>query len=545
LTHGKFTLALWEWHNDKFGFASWGVEVQEDGAIVHSRSFSQSLLAMLGLCFVLVMVALDQTVIGTALPTIVSELNGFDLYAWVGTSYLLTSVITVPIFGKLGDEHGRKPFVVAAIVLFTLASMLCGMAQNMLYLVLARALQGIGGGMLVATSFACVPDLFPETRERLRWQILFSGAFGLANAVGPSLGGYLAEYWGWRWVFFVNLPVGITSLGLVWHYLPRIRHTEFPPSRMDWLGALLIALALGCLQLLVEWLPQHKHAMSLTALGLASALSFVALIWWEGRCKNPVLPLSMFSHRILSSLFVLSAMMGFCMFAVMYYAPLMFQGGFGLSPNEAGLLVTPLAVFITVGSIINGRIVTRLHSPKLILYIGLSFFWVAALLLSRTSTATSHVLVALVMMAGGLGLGLLLPNLTLIIQATAPRTQLGVVTAMLQSMRMVGSMLGTALIGSLISRLYVSRVNEMLKSHQGSELAIWLRDPQILFSHAIAEKFTRVTVGSGHEAAFFLSGARAILVDTIHESQLFVAIFILVAFWLVYRIPSVTIGKSV
>ncbi|MES2180992.1 MAG: MFS transporter, partial [Pseudomonadota bacterium] len=158
------------------------------------KKFGDKLLAMIGLCFVLIMVALDQTVIGTALPTVVAELNGFELYAWVGTSYLLTSVIAVPIFGKLGDEYGRKSFVIIAIVLFTVASMLCGMAQSMLQLVLARALQGIGGGMLVATSFASIPDIFPDTHERLRWQVLFSTAFGLANAVGPSIGGYLTEY---------------------------------------------------------------------------------------------------------------------------------------------------------------------------------------------------------------------------------------------------------------------------------------------------------------------------------------------------------------
>ena len=188
--------------------------------------------------------------------------------------------------------------------------------------------------MLVATAFACVPDLFPDSHERLRWQILFSSAFGLANAVGPSLGGYLAEYWGWRWVFFVNLPVGIASLVFVWYFLPRIRHSEHPPSRMDWLGSLLVAVTLGCLQLLVEWLPQHKPALLLITLGSVGAVSGAALIWWERRCENPVLPLDMFTHRSLAPLFALSLMMGFCMFAVMYYAPLMFQGGFGLSPTK-------------------------------------------------------------------------------------------------------------------------------------------------------------------------------------------------------------------
>lgn len=512
-----------------------------ESGIASRQDFRQKLLAMLGLCFVLVMVALDQTIIGTALPTVVADLNGFDLYAWVGTSYLLTSVMTVPIFGKLGDEHGRKPFVIASIILFTLASMLCGMSQSMLELVLARSLQGIGGGMLLSTSIACIPDMFPDSHERLRWQILFSCAFGLATAIGPSLGGYLAEYWGWRWVFFVNLPVGITSLGFVWYFLPKIRHSDLPPLRMDWPGSLLVAITLACMQLLMEWIPQHKPEHLLIALGTAGIVSCVTLIWWERRCENPVLSLDMFTHYILGPLFALSVMMGFCMFAVMYYTPLMFQGGFGLSPNEAGLLVTPLAVSIPVGSIINGRIVTRLHSPNVVLYFGLGFFMIAALSLTQITAATPHGIIVVVMMIGGLGLGLLLPNLTLLTQISAPRTQLGVATAMLQSMRMVGSMLGTALVGSLISNVYTAKVNDVLEANHVSRWASWLSDPQILVNHERAARFFDVVHQSGHDASIFLAGARDTLVDAIHYSQWFIAAFVVLAFWLVHRIPNINI----
>ncbi len=510
-----------------------------------TRGFRDTLLALLGLCFVLVMVALDQTVIGTALPTVVAELKGFDLYAWVGTSYLLTSVITVPIFGKLGDDHGRKPFVLVAIVLFTLASMLCGMAQTMLQLVLARGVQGIGGGMLVATSFACIPDLFPDARQRLRWQVLFSTSFGLANAFGPSLGGYLTEYWSWRWVFFVNLPVGLLSLGFVALYLPRIRHAAHPPARLDKPGALLLALTLGSLQLLMEWLPQGKPAAWLLALGLLAVGSVCALVWWERRCDNPILPLGMITNPALGPLFGLSLLMGFCLFAVMYYTPLMFQGGFGLSPNAAGLLVTPLAVFITVGSIVNGRIVTRLSRPKLMLYVGLAWFWVAAFALTQTTATTSHTLVVLAMMAGGIGIGVLLPNLTLFAQASAARTQLGVATAMLQSTRMMGGMLGTALVGVMVSHRYRLGVGEMLAGQTGASWGSWLGDPQILVNPALARKFEQAVRLAGQDPVALLNGARLALVDAIHQSQWVVVVCMLLAMWVAWLVPHMSVHSRV
>ncbi len=492
------------------------------------HSFRGKLLSMLGLCFVLVMVALDQTIIGTAMPTIASDLNGFGLYAWVGTAYLLTSVISVPIFGKLGDEHGRKNFVVAAIVLFTLASMLCGVSLSMLQLVLSRALQGIAGGMLVTTSFASVPDLFPEAKERLRWQILFSTAFGLANAVGPSLGGYLTQYWGWRWVFFVNFPVGLLSLYFVWRHLPKIRHKENPPSPLDWQGSLLIAAFLSSFQLLVEWMPLGKPFPELLFLALAGAISLFALIRWESKCENPVLPLSMFTHESLVPLFGLSLVMGFCMFAIMYYTPLLFQGGFNLAANEAGLLVTPFAVFITVGSIVNGRLVTRMNHPNRMLYFGLVLFLLSSLFITHVDASTRHAHVALVMALGGLGLGLLMPNLTLFVQASSSRKELGVVTAMLQSTRMIGGMLGTAVTGVLVSHNYSRSADASL------------RDPQILVNRNLEGKFMHLHQGG----AQLVAKARLVLVHAIHESLWLVVILLFASLWAVRLVPPISLDRS-
>lgn len=504
--------------------------------------FRQRVMAMLGLCCVLIMVALDQTVVGTAMPTVVAELHGFALYAWVGTAYLLTSVITVPVFGKLGDDHGRKPFVLAAIALFTIASMLCGLAQNMFQLVLARALQGVGGGMLVATTFACVPDLFPDTHQRLRWQVMLTAAFGLANAIGPSLGGFLTEYFGWRWVFFVNLPVGLVSLWFVARYLPLIRHAAGAPSKLDWQGALLIALFLGSLQLLVEWLPQQRAPATLLALAALAAGSLLALIRWERRSPNPLLPPAMFSQPGLSPLFGLSLLMGFCMFAVMYYAPLMFQAGFGLSPNQAGLLITPLVVFITVGSVINGRVVTRLRRPNRLLAAGGLMFAATACGLALADADTPRWLVALNMMAGGVGLGFLMPNLTIYVQQIAPREQLGVSTAMLQSARMIGGMLGTALVGAFVSQHYARGVGEMLAQHHAGQWQTLLTDPQTLLGGPAGERFRLLAAAAGPEQ--LLAAARALLVDAVHASQWLVALAMALGMLLLRRVPPVQLRRD-
>jgi EmrB/QacA subfamily drug resistance transporter len=505
--------------------------------------FRRKLLAMLGLCFVLVMVALDQTVIGTALPTIMAELRGFALYAWVGTVYLLASIVTVPVFGKLGDDHGRRLFILWAIVLFTLASVLCGLAQSMLQLVCARALQGIGAGMLIATTFASVPDLFPEARERLRWQVLFSTAFGLANAVGPTLGGVLTEYLGWRSVFFINLPVGAISLWFVWRYLPDIRHRSAPAAPLDWAGALLLALTLGSVLLLVERLPQGGSPWMLAGLAALAFGAGTALLWWERRCADPVLPLALFADRGLQCLFTLSLVIGFCLFAVVYYAPLLLQGGLDLSPKEAGLLITPLALFITVGSIVNGRVVTRLRLPNVMLYVGLAFFAVAALALTQIGVETPHALVYGAMMCAGIGLGLLLPNLTLFAQYSVPRARIGVTTAMLQSTRMFGGMLGMALIGMLLAHGYGRRVREQLQGEQ-AQWAGWLEDPQILVDRDLVADFSAAAQAAGQDAAVLLRAARDGLIDALHAGHWLVVVVVGLAFVLARRLPAMSLRPA-
>ncbi len=513
----------------------------ETGRILSVR---KSLLAMLGLCFVTMLVAVDQTVVGTALPTIVAELNGFELYAWVATSYLLTSVITVPIFGRLGDYYGRKPFVVASIIVFTLASMLCGMADTMLQLVMARALQGIGGGMLVGTAFACVPDLFTDTHVRLRWQVLLSASFGIANAFGPSLGGFLTQYFGWRSVFYVNLPIGVISMYFVCRFLPHIRQVQRGKIRLDWPGAVLIALGLGSLQVFVELLPVHGASFYMVSLGVLAVAAFAVLIYWEKRCPEPLLPMDMFHNKSLTALFCLSLFTGFVMFALLFYLPLLLQGGFGLTPQEVGLLITPLVVFITIGSIANSRIVVRLRTPNHILYVGFGLMAVACLGLIFSDKSTSRWLVAAYMMMAGLGQGFVMPNLTVFAQETAGRALLGISTALLQSVRMIGGMLGMAVVGTLVTQYYASSVRQSIPEGRNTSWLSLLEDPQVLVSQAVQSDFMAHLQRLSLQGDGFIETARVSLVSAVHLGLVVTLLVAVVAFAWVYRVPLIRLTRN-
>jgi EmrB/QacA subfamily drug resistance transporter len=515
-------------------------EVEAAGQSI--RSFRQSLLAMLGLSSVVMMVAIDQTVVGTALPSIVADLRRFDLYEWVATSYLLTSVITVPIFGRLGDWLGRKPLIVVAIVLFTFASALCGLAQTMPMLIACRALQGIGGGMLVGTCFASIPDLFPDPVVRLRWQVLFSSAFGLANAVGPSLGGFLSQQYGWRSAFLVNIPVGVVSLYLAAAHLPHIRHARFERLNADWKGACLIIVALGSLQLLVEAAGSRSSYAALYA-GIA-VFSLVLLVRQERRALNPVIPPGLLKDRSTVVLLVLSLLMGVAMFVLLFYVPLLLQGGLGLDAGKAGVVVTPMVVCITVGTITNTRIVTRLEKPNLLLYLGFGLLGVSCAAIASVGASNASVPFLVAMVMAGVGIGFVMPNLTVFVQQVAGKTRLGIATALIQSARMVGGMLGTAVAGTMARHLYRGGLERMLAAKTVAIPGHWivaLQDPQTLMSTQAATRFVAQVDRAGLDGEAVLESARVLLVHAVQTSLFGVALLMAVACAVVWLLPLIPI----
>jgi predicted MFS family arabinose efflux permease len=342
----------------------------------------------------------------------------------------------------------------------------------------------------------------------------------------------------------VNLPVGLLSLIFVWRYLPHLRHVKARGKiRLDWPGSLLIAVALGSLQLLVESLAQHGFSLGVGALAVLAVVSAIWLWKWEGRAEQPILPLDMFANRSLAALFTLSLLGGFSMFSLIFYAPLLLQGGFGLSPKDAGVVVTPLVVFITIGSIVNGRIVTRIRRPNAMLFVGSALLACACAGTALATRASPHAVLMGLMMLGGIGLGFLLPNLTVFAQETAGREHLGIATALLQSLRMIGGMFGAAVTGTLITHLYARGVTNALQADHAMQWWTTMRDPQILVNREAQQTLLEALAHAGHDGARLLELAREALVAAIHAGIAVAAVVALIALWQCRRVPHVSIRR--
>lgn len=497
-------------------------------------AFRRALLAMSGLSLVLMLSALDQTVVGTALPRIAAELQGFDHYTWVATSYLLASVISIPVAGRLGDHYGRKPFVMAAAIIFVMASAGCGAARSMGQLILARGVQGIGAGMLIGTAFACIPELFPDTRQRLRWQMMLSMAFSLVNAVGPMLGGVLTQTASWRWVFYINLPLGLLALIFVCGYLPWLRPTGQATVRLDWRGAIWLALLLSSGQAALQW-HWHREMLALTAL-----LALIMLVRQQPRTTHPLLPPAVFADPVLRGLFGLSMLAGAVMFSLLFYLPLLFQAGDGYMPATAGLLITPLVLCITLGAIFNGRVIARVEDPRRLPLTGFALLGVACAGVAISGQRNGAPLLLVWTFLAGLGLGLILMNLTLFTQTMARREHLGIATALCQALRLVGGMLGAALTEVVVNQAYPRLLRRQLEArHLQSWATQWPTPGRVAQAPAPVS-------GSGVSPAMTEAWrlARHSLVSAVDVACAVLALLALLAFLWLFTMPPLVLDRS-
>ena len=398
----------------------------------------------------LLLAALDQTIVATALPTIVSDLGGLEHLSWVVTAYLLASTAATPLWGKLGDQYGRKRLFQTAIVIFLIGSALCGMAQNMPQLIAFRALQGLGGGGLIVLSMAIVGDIVPP-RERGRYQGLFGAVFGATSVLGPLLGGLFTEHLSWRWVFYVNLPLGVIALAVIAAALRIPRRTA--PHVIDYLGTFLIAAVATCLVLVASlggttWAWDSAQIIGLAVLGVALAAAFVAV---ERRAAEPVLPLKLFRVRTFTLASAISFIVGFAMFGAMTYLPTFLQVVHGISPTLSGVHMLPMVAGLLLSSTVSGQIVSRTGRWKVFPVTGTAVTTVGLLLLHRLDEFSTTAEMSVYFFVFGLGLGLVLQVLVLIVQNAVSYEDLGVATSGATFFRSIGASFGVAIFGSVFA----------------------------------------------------------------------------------------------
>ncbi|MDQ1019801.1 MDR family MFS transporter [Streptomyces afghaniensis] len=422
----------------------------DQGAAVREQVPGNVLVSIGALLLGMLLAALDQTIVSTALPTIVSDLGGLDHLSWVVTAYLLAATAATPLWGKLGDQYGRKRLFQTAIVIFLVGSALCGTAQDMSQLIAFRAVQGLGGGGLIVLSMAIVGDLVPP-RERGRYQGLFGAVFGATSVLGPLLGGLLTQHASWRWVFYVNLPVGVVALAVI----AAVLHVPRRAARhvIDYLGTFLIAAVATCLVLVASlggttWGWGSAQIVALAVLGVVLAAAFVAV---ERRAAEPVLPLKLFRVRTFTLAAVISFVVGFAMFGAMTYLPTFLQVVQGISPTMSGVHMLPMVLGLLLASTASGQIVSRTGRWKVFPIAGTGVTTLGLLLLHQLDEHSSTAELSGFFFVFGLGLGLVMQVLVLIVQNAVPYEDLGVATSGATFFRSIGASFGVAVFGTVFA----------------------------------------------------------------------------------------------
>ncbi|HLX03024.1 MAG TPA: MDR family MFS transporter [Trinickia sp.] len=424
------------------------------------------------LLLVMLLAALDQTIVSTALPTIVGELGGLENLSWVVTAYLLTSTIVVPLYGKFGDLFGRKTVLQASIVLFLLGSVLCGLAQNMTQLILLRALQGLGGGGLLVITMAAIGDIIPPA-ERGRYQGLFGGVYGLATVIGPLAGGFIVEHLSWRWIFYINVPLGIVALAVIGAaFKPHVAHVK---HKIDYMGAGYLAAALTCIILFTSQggtvLPWSSPDLWFTlALGCIAIAGFV---YEERLAAEPIMPLELFKERTFLLASLIGFIVGVSLFGAVTFLPLYLQVVKNSTPSQAGMQLLPLMGGVLVTSIASGRIISKIGKYRAFPIVGTLLVCVGMLLLATLSVSTPIERMYLYMGLVGCGLGMVMQVLILAVQNTVAFKHMGVATSGATLFRSIGGSVGVAAFGAVFTNVLHARLAALLPA--GAELPQALR----------------------------------------------------------------------
>jgi EmrB/QacA subfamily drug resistance transporter len=497
----------------------------------HDSSSRQSIVPIfVALALGMFLAALDQTIVSTALPTIVGDLGGLEHLSWVVTSYLVASTASTPLYGKLGDTIGRKPMFQAAIVIFLAGSLLSGAAQTLDELILFRALQGVGAGGLMVGAQAIIGDIVPP-RERGRYMGFIGSVFAVASVAGPLLGGFFVDNLSWRWVFYVNIPVGIAALIVVATRLHLPRHTERKP--VDWLGFATLTAAVACLILMTSWGGSQYPWGSATIIGLGiGAVAFAAVfLWWEQRVQDPLIPPRLFRSRVFDVANATGFIVGLAMFGALTFLPLYLQVVRGASPTTSGLLLVPLMAGLLTASIGSGRWISNHGRYRWFPITGTAILAIGMTLLTQLGVHTPQAVTALYMVVIGVGIGLVMQVLVLVVQNDAPPGDLGAATSTAQFFRSIGGSVGVAVFGAI----FASRLTSGLSS-----LPAGVADRVGASGGSVQVRPEQVHALPAGVRDDFLS----LFVHALHGAFMWGAMFAVLAFVLSWMLPEVPLRRQ-
>lgn len=452
-------------------------------------------IVMLGTLLGLFTAAMDQTIVATSLPRIVADLGGIGLFPWVFTAFMVTFTVTVPIAGKLTDIYGRKPFYMGGIVILLLGSALAGSAQSMEMMIAFRAVQGLGAGLILSIAFAIIGDIFPPA-ERGKWNGLFSGVFAAASVAGPLIGGYLTDNIDWRWVFYVNLPLGSIAITILLVGMPSLRPARHK-AKLDYRGAALLISSVMPLLLALSWGGSRFDWMSYQVIGLlvAAATMCAAFIRSQRRAEEPLMPPQLFQNPIFTVSIAVVFLSGLVMFGAIAYVPLFVQAVAGTSATDSGLITMPMMIAVAISSAIAGQIISRLGRYRLLGIAGLSVMALGTYLFSQMDAGTSRLMVTRNMVIFGLGLGTSLPLFLLVVQNAVSFSFLGVATSSVQFFRSMGGTMGVAIMGSLVNAglatKFMGQIPVHVRQRVPEEMLHAVNDVQVLLSYEAMDEARR------------------------------------------------------
>jgi len=514
----------------------------------------QVMVTFAGVMLAMFLGALDQTVVGTAMPRIISDLGGFSHYTWVTTAYIITSAVTIPITGKLIDMYGRKYFYLSGLIIFVLASLMCGLSNTMTQIIIFRGVQGIGAGVMMANAFTVIGDLFPPA-ERGKYQGFVSGVFGISSVVGPTLGGYVTDNLSWHWVFFINIPLGLLIIVLFVLFFPNFRPDKLKHS-IDYWGLTLLVLTVVPALLALTWGGVEYPWGSAQIVGMLgfAVVMLGFFIFTESRSPEPIIPLSLFKNRIVAVSELAIFFTAFGMFGGIIFIPLFFQGVLGSTATTSGNFLTPMMLGVVAGSLVSGQFLSRAGGHyKMQGAVGIAVMGIGIFLLSRMTAQTSYGTAVVNIVITGVGLGVIMPLYVIAVQNAVPYNILGVATSSTAFFRSIGGSVGLSVLGSVMNNRFAveltgklpDAVKAMLSPAQLDALA---KNPQALMSPEAQAQLQgllgQMNPQGGEIFQQILQVLREALSSALSHVFLFALLFVAIAFVVNFFIKEIPLRKQ-